>query len=636
MKKPQIFIVILLTLFLASTTVKGQLTVTHSIPATQLASTLAGTGVTIINASYTGSPLASGVFYAQPATGPGIQSGMIMTTGHATTVIGPNNNSMAGVGLSEPGSSLINNMLNGAISYDATELTLEFIPIGDTLRFKFVFGSEEYPEFVFSNFGDAFGAFLSGLNPSTMTPYSNENIALVPGTALPVIINNINNGTSNVGPCVNCAYYVNNIGGVSLQYDGYTSVITAEAAVVPMTTYTLRLVIADIGDQILDSGVLLEGGSLISFPSGGFYQQYTPSIETSKALEGCSEAVLGFVIATPAIDTVAVNINSISGSATQGVDYPPLPQQLLILPGSQQVLLTIEPNTDMISEGDEDIIIGFSIGNLHTGTATVIIADYNPIQINKVPDPGIPCNGYTQLWVQPQDGIPPYTYSWSDPNTLSNSNIPNPFAFPLNTTTYTVTVADSSGCGIASTYIVVKISLLSQQPQDQTAAFGSNAQFSASCTDPLATYQWQIPMPSGPLDLSDGQKYSGTQTSILTVNNINASDTAYAFRCKVTLKPCLEYSQEARIIYSSFIAGHQCKIPFRIHPNPTSGLLVIETEAYPATLQITDLAGRIIRETQLNLPHNQSDIRSLRPGIYGVRIITRSSGETFTTKIIKE
>ena len=148
-------------------------------------------------------------------------------------------------------------------------MTITFIPSGNSLEFSYVFASEEYNEYVCSQFNDVFGFFVNG------GEYSNENIALIPGTdpPIPVSINNVNNGTvgsnGEAGNCsdlqlANSAFYVDNADGTNIEYDGYTTTLTAVIAVVPGTEYTIKLAIADAGDGALDSGVFLEGESFIS------------------------------------------------------------------------------------------------------------------------------------------------------------------------------------------------------------------------------------------------------------------------------------------------------------------------------------------------------------------------------------
>jgi hypothetical protein len=149
-------------------------------------------------------------------------------------------------------------LIPGYQTYDASILQFDFIPVGPTVTFRYVFASEEYNEFVDSPFNDVFGFFVNGVN-----------YALLPDNVTVVSINNINNGYStgvSTGPCVNCTLYVDNSDGTSraIQYDGLTTVLTFTAPVIPGTLNRLKIAIADAGDSILDSAVFIEAGSLSS------------------------------------------------------------------------------------------------------------------------------------------------------------------------------------------------------------------------------------------------------------------------------------------------------------------------------------------------------------------------------------
>lgn len=84
-------------------------------------------------------------------------------------------------------------------------------------------------------------------------------------------INTVNPGVAGAnsggGTCTSLgysSYYHDNTGGAQVQYDGWTSVFTAQANVIPCQTYHLKLAIADVGDGAYDSGVFLEGNSFVS------------------------------------------------------------------------------------------------------------------------------------------------------------------------------------------------------------------------------------------------------------------------------------------------------------------------------------------------------------------------------------
>jgi gliding motility-associated-like protein len=116
---------------------------------------------------------------------------------------------------------------------------------------NFVFGSEEYPEFVTGSFNDGFGIFITGPNPAGGN-YNNYNVARLPNGQL-VSIDNVNANT-------NTQYYNTNNTGV-IQYDGYTDGLTAQLSVIACSTYHVKIVIADAGDESYDSGLFLGVGS---------------------------------------------------------------------------------------------------------------------------------------------------------------------------------------------------------------------------------------------------------------------------------------------------------------------------------------------------------------------------------------
>ncbi len=249
---------------------------------------LLGGGVQVSNVTLTGSGQAYGAFTANN-TNLGLNSGILLTTGIISGPNGPqgpNNRPDAGIDNNFQGSPLLNAEFGFTQpTFNATTLSFNFIPQGDSVAFRYVFGSEEYREFVGSEFNDIFGFFISGPNPAGGN-YQNQNIALLPnGTK--VAINNVNHLS-------NSQYYVDNelpSPGMFIQYDGFTRVLTARAKVIPCSTYTIRLAIADVADGIYDSGVFLEAKS---FTSDGLSMYYTILNGVSKDTlhEGCGTAAI--------------------------------------------------------------------------------------------------------------------------------------------------------------------------------------------------------------------------------------------------------------------------------------------------------------------------------------------------------
>ena len=153
---------------------------------------------------------------------------------------------------------------------DVAVLEFDFIPTSDSLRFRYVFGSQEYFGFENTSYNDVFGFFLSGpgiAGPWTapaIHPNGSVNLAVVPNTLppLPITISSINSVTP-----INQQYFVDNQGtglDTIADADGFTTVLTARALVQCGETYHIRLAIADGSDQGLSSYVWLDGGSFFS------------------------------------------------------------------------------------------------------------------------------------------------------------------------------------------------------------------------------------------------------------------------------------------------------------------------------------------------------------------------------------
>jgi len=223
---------------------------------------LAGSsGITASNINYTGAQVASGTFTGgagildSAIPGANFGSGLVLTSGDAHNVIGPNNSTAAGTNVGTAGNTTLDGLIPGYSTHDAAVLTFDFVPTGNFVTFKYVFGSEEYNEWVNSAYNDVFGFFINGVN-----------YALIPGTSTPVSINNVNCGhssgaTPGSNPS-NCGYFIDNYGAtLNTQLDGLTTVLSLVAPVISGATNTMFIGIADAGDHILDSAVFLQAGS---------------------------------------------------------------------------------------------------------------------------------------------------------------------------------------------------------------------------------------------------------------------------------------------------------------------------------------------------------------------------------------
>ena len=271
----------------------AQFTVSANKTAAQLAAALTGSGVTVSNATLNCPYAANGTFTG--ATVPlGISGGILLTSGSAAAV--QNTASFFSSEDNGTGGDASLSTLSGNPTFDACVLEFDFVALGDSVKFNYQFGSEEYPSYTCTQFNDVFGFFISG--PGYAMP---TNIARVPGTNVPVAINSVNGGapTGN-GVIANCtgmgpgspfpAYFVNNANGPAPVYDGLTAMLTARAAVTPCATYHFKLGVADASDHVLSSGVFLQAGSLTVLPPVIVGCPADVSVNTGEGATSCSAA----------------------------------------------------------------------------------------------------------------------------------------------------------------------------------------------------------------------------------------------------------------------------------------------------------------------------------------------------------
>lgn len=447
---------------------QAQLVVNNTLSPVQLVQdVLLGGGVTVTNISYNGvlnpaGPVIGSGSFSETGTNLGLPAGIILSTGlvdaaaGAATSFASNTN---GTG-SDPDLFQLSN--NNAIN-DRAVLEFDFVPVGDTVKFRFVFGSEEYPEFVCSGFNDAFGFFLSG--PGINGPFQNGavNLALVPGGNVPIAINTVNAGVpGGAYPASTCAaadpnwtansiYYVNNANGTTISYDGFTTVLTAKRWVQCGQTYHIKMAIGDAGDSAYDSAVFLEAGSFTSTP---FIPTLTPGpgiIGTNTIVESCYPVNINFAQTGAADDTSVVYI-TVGGTATPGVDYvPAFPDSLVFYPGDSVVTFTF--NCPIDADGPETIILTLSSPSPCAGITITNEFIFTIIQPPQLTIQGgfaqIPCGGSATFTPVLGGGYPPYTVSWS--GGLSGNTVT---VSPTSNTTYTATVTDDCGTTAIAQFFV--------------------------------------------------------------------------------------------------------------------------------------------------------------------------------------
>ncbi len=322
----------------------------------------------ISNVTYSGVPHAAGIF-TDGMDVFGFESGIILSSGDIDNIVGPNVSDGITAVNGSPGDADLDALIPGFSTFDATILEFDFeCDYLQVISFQYVFASDEYNEYVNSNFNDVFGFFVNGVN-----------IAVIPETTTPVSINNLNCGNP-FGTADNyCALFINNDlndggGAEETEMDGFTVILTATSKINPGTNH-IKLAIADAGDRILDSNVLLRGESFVCAP---------PIIPVDIDIK-------------PGSDPNSINCNNVNGNipvailTTEGFDATMVDHTTVEFEGAQEwhshkktgELKRHEEDVD--GDGDIDLVLHFLLGETgldcasFEGTLTGELYDGRPI-----------------------------------------------------------------------------------------------------------------------------------------------------------------------------------------------------------------------------------------------------------------
>jgi gliding motility-associated-like protein len=432
---------------------------------------LLGSGVQAFNIQFTGDPVQLGYLEGvDPAAFP-LEAGLVLSSAYSENIATcgfedvPFGSGVSGdqdllnIANSVPG--MIGQNFNVGSVNDLCILEFDFVATGDTVKFNYIFGSDEYLTWINSSFNDIFAFFLSG--PGITGPYDSPagfpdgaiNIAQVPNTNPPLPIT-----ISSVNPGINAQYYNDNPNNDEICINGYTIKLEALGEVICGETYHIKLAIADGSDTALESIVILEAGSFtsnsvvqvdLSIDVGG------PDADTM--YEDCGIATLTF---TRPIDTL-IDIEEMivieyQGTAINGVDYSLLPDTVIFAPGVQSVSFEVDAFEDGLAEGTEEVI--FEILNLAACNGDGLTS-YFQFFISDEPEPLV-VTGYTtemcqgaDLEIEPiiEGGYGNFTYDWS-----TGETDPSIFVSPGATTTYNVIVSDT--CGMPSDDADILVNLL--------------------------------------------------------------------------------------------------------------------------------------------------------------------------------
>jgi gliding motility-associated-like protein len=468
------------------------------------------------------------------------------------------------------GFNLLSQAIQGNQTYNAAILEFDFIPYADTVRFKYVFGSDEYPEFAPPNnttYNDVFGFFISGPGISGF-----QNIAKLPNGAV-VSINNVNNIT-------NPFYFVNNGDGNMapynqspqyIQYDGFTKVLEAISAVQCGQTYHLIIAIADVGDGQWDSGIFLEANSLSTLTPIEISHTLSQQVFSNPdwMAEGCVNATVTLERQTNLNQTLTIPVQ-LSGTATDLIDFNGVPTSITFTPGQSIFSFAIQTLTDALVEGLETLTLTFPItdpcGNITPLVLDLWIQDNQPMELTLTSSPILCPGDPVTINSQISGGLQPYTYEWSTGQTTSSItlNIAN---------SQSIWLAVTDACTGVPAYDTLFISV----PEFNPLAIITSPDITEICPFIPITIGAQVSGGSGQYTYlwTTNNVVSGTTDSLL-VNP--GSSSIYLITATDNCGNSIQDSVSYTILSPPLVL--QMNGPFQICPGDSVNLLVTATGGY--------------------------------------------------------
>jgi len=315
----------------------------------------------------------------------GIDRGLVFSTGQVLSLAQANDNSDAQASSITPDDFLgededLQRLTNSSIE-EVSGLKMTVIPREDRIEFRYVFGSEEYPEFNCAVNNDVLGIFITGPNPNG-PDYIAQNIALVPDPAdpsgftftnFPVWTNSVNSGVAGTRTTEVCdganeslgfaQYYNDNTGGQNLKLNGYLDVFRALAEVVPCAEYTVKIVIANAHDFAFDSAVFLEA-------TPGY--TITSDLGIDHELdEACASGTLNIEFDNPVSQQTEVPIGIVPSSTADNSDFTLSSSSFIVPAGQTTASIDISVTDDGNTEGDE--VLHIVDGNILCAADTLVI-----------------------------------------------------------------------------------------------------------------------------------------------------------------------------------------------------------------------------------------------------------------------
>jgi gliding motility-associated-like protein len=385
------------------------------------------------------------------------ESGIVLSTGNVMSAGNTQNTNPLSEGNDNWGTDVdLETALAISDTYNATTIQFNFISATSSINFNYILASEEYFATYPCDYSDGF-AFL--IKP-TGSPLPYENIAIIPGTTIPVNTTTIHDEIVGFCDAENETFFEGyNIGDTN--FNGRTTVMSATADILPNIEYTIKLIIADQTDSTFDSAVFIQANS------------FNNSVDLGEDLSTCDDStVLDAETNNPlASYEWRLNNTTINGEIESSLTATSS--------GTYTVVITVPLNGTTCSFEDEIDVV------LNSVQTAPQLADF--IQCDDASNDGVENFDLTTLDTEAQASLPPssytVTYHTTNQNAIDGTNaITNINNSTSPQTIYIRAIDNNSGCVyIATVELILNPAPTITSPTDLQIC--SNGEGSVMLTD---------------------------------------------------------------------------------------------------------------------------------------------------------
>ena len=273
-------------------------------------------------------------------------SGIVLSSGSALEVPGPNDVALSSGGTGWPGDVDLEAVTGVMNTNNASSIQFDFVPFTNSVHLEFIMASEEYNQEFECTFSDAFAFILTDLQTGVVT-----NLAVLPETNIPIEVTNIHPEVPGICDAVNEEYFgqynfepFNPASNAPINFNGQIISLTGSSIVEVGNPYSIKMVIADAIDTAFDMAVFLKEESFTYEIDLG--EDYT--VANDNPICGSPSITLG--------------IDSFPGNTYQWFEFNSGSGQFEVIPGAINSFYEVSTNGEyMLESTNASCIISDSI-----------------------------------------------------------------------------------------------------------------------------------------------------------------------------------------------------------------------------------------------------------------------------------